>query len=145
MILPTISTGGRAAQARLNAEKAAEHPQPQAEADIDLDDSGTAAAAQRLVQISDEMSAALAQFRGRRLGDQLLEFDVETSRQKLEPRLLASLANLPESVRSLDKALIYKEVSGANGLAFSLDLFVKSYMREVFEPKGDDAWENTEW
>ncbi|WP_160105147.1 type III secretion system gatekeeper subunit SctW [Pseudomonas izuensis] len=66
MILPLISTGGRAAQARLNAEKAAEHPQPQADADIDLDDSGTAAAVGRFVQISDEMSAALAQFRGRR-------------------------------------------------------------------------------
>lgn len=66
MILPAISTGGRAAQARLSAEKAAEHPQPQADADIDLDNSGTAAAAQRFVQISDEMSAALAQFRGRR-------------------------------------------------------------------------------
>ncbi|QVW25103.1 type III secretion system gatekeeper subunit SctW [Pseudomonas hormoni] len=66
MILPAISTGGRAAQARLNAEKAAEHPQPQATADTDLDESGTAAIMQRFVQISDEMSAALAQFRGRR-------------------------------------------------------------------------------
>ena len=65
MILPPVSTGGRAAQARLNAEKAAEHPQPQADADIDLADSGMGAA-QRFVQISDEMSAALAQFRGRR-------------------------------------------------------------------------------
>jgi type III secretion protein W len=66
MILPPISSGGRAAQARLNAEKAAEHPQPQVEADVDLDESGTAAVAQRFVQISDEMSAALAQFRSRR-------------------------------------------------------------------------------
>jgi type III secretion protein W len=66
MILPSISAGGRSAQARLNTEKASEHPQPQADADIDLDESGTAAAAQRFVQISDEMSAALAQFRGRR-------------------------------------------------------------------------------
>lgn len=66
MILPAISTGGRSAQARFNAEKAAEHPQPQAEVDLDLDDSGTAAAAQRFVQISDEMSAALAHLRGRR-------------------------------------------------------------------------------
>ena len=65
MILPPVSTGGRAAQARLNAEKAAEHPQPQADVDIDLDDSGMGAA-QRFVQISDEMSAVLAQFRGRR-------------------------------------------------------------------------------
>jgi type III secretion protein W len=67
VILPAISTGGRSAQARFNAEKAAEHPQPQADVDLDIDDSGTAAAAQRLVQISDEMSAALAHLRGRRL------------------------------------------------------------------------------
>ncbi|RKS28780.1 ATP synthase alpha/beta subunit-like protein [Pseudomonas sp. WPR_5_2] len=38
-----------------------------------------------------------------RLADQLLEFDVETTRQRLEPRLLACIANLPESVRSLDQ------------------------------------------
>ncbi|MHC8367770.1 type III secretion system gatekeeper subunit SctW [Pseudomonas sp. ZT5P21] len=66
MILPTMSTGGRAAQARLNAEKAAEHPQPQTTAQTDLDETGTAAVLQRFVQISDEMSAALAQFRARR-------------------------------------------------------------------------------
>ena len=76
MILPPISTGGRSAQARLNAEKAAEHPQPQMDAQIDLDDRGTAAALQRFVQISDEMSAALAQFRGRRLFE--LKSDVQT-------------------------------------------------------------------
>ncbi|HWT69637.1 MAG TPA: oxygen-regulated invasion protein OrgB [Pseudomonas sp.] len=39
-----------------------------------------------------------------RLGDQLLEFDVESNRQRLEPRLLACVANLPASVRSLDHA-----------------------------------------
>lgn len=39
-----------------------------------------------------------------RLGDQLLEFDVETTRQRLAPRLLASIADLPESVRVLDQA-----------------------------------------
>ena len=39
-----------------------------------------------------------------RLGDQLLEFDVEATRDRLEPRLLASLANLPETVHSLDQA-----------------------------------------
>ncbi|WP_160105124.1 oxygen-regulated invasion protein OrgB [Pseudomonas izuensis] len=38
-----------------------------------------------------------------RLADQLLEFDVETTRQRVEPRLLACVANLPESVRSLDQ------------------------------------------
>jgi hypothetical protein len=38
-----------------------------------------------------------------RLGDQLLEFAVESSLQRLEPRLLASVENLPESVRTLDE------------------------------------------
>ena len=41
-----------------------------------------------------------------RLADQLLEFDVETSRQRLEPRLLACVANLPESVRALDQSAV---------------------------------------
>jgi hypothetical protein len=45
----------------------------------------------------------------------------------------------------LEKTPIYKEVSGANGLAFSLDLFVKSFMRDVFQPMEDDAWEKSEW
>lgn len=39
-----------------------------------------------------------------RLADQLFEFDLETTRQRLEPRLLARVANLPESVRTLDRA-----------------------------------------
>jgi hypothetical protein len=39
-----------------------------------------------------------------RLADQLLEFDMETTRQRLEPRLLACVANLPASVRLLDQA-----------------------------------------
>ncbi|BBP60568.1 oxygen-regulated invasion protein OrgB [Pseudomonas sp. St316] len=39
-----------------------------------------------------------------RLADQLLEFDVETARERLAPRLLASIADLPESVRVLDQA-----------------------------------------
>lgn len=41
-----------------------------------------------------------------RLADQLLEFDVEATRERLAPRLLASLANLPETVRSLDQSSI---------------------------------------
>ncbi|MGJ7515655.1 oxygen-regulated invasion protein OrgB [Pseudomonas baetica] len=41
-----------------------------------------------------------------RLADQLLEFDTETTRQRLEPRLLACVANLPESVRTLDQQSI---------------------------------------
>lgn len=39
-----------------------------------------------------------------RLGDQLLEFDSDAVCQRLQPRLLARLANLPESVRCLDQA-----------------------------------------
>lgn len=66
MILPTMSSAGRAAQARLNAEKAAEHTPPQASVETELDDAAATAWVQRLVQISDEMSAALTQFRGRR-------------------------------------------------------------------------------
>lgn len=42
-----------------------------------------------------------------RLADQLLEFDSETTRQRLEPRLLACVANLPASVRSLDQASMH--------------------------------------
>ncbi|HEF4758027.1 TPA: oxygen-regulated invasion protein OrgB [Pseudomonas putida] len=38
-----------------------------------------------------------------RLADQLFEFDIDTTRQRLEPRLLACVANLPASVRSLDQ------------------------------------------
>ncbi|VVN76371.1 Oxygen-regulated invasion protein OrgB [Pseudomonas fluorescens] len=41
-----------------------------------------------------------------RLADQLLEFDTETSRRRLEPRLLACVENLPESVRALDQSAI---------------------------------------
>ncbi|QVW25127.1 oxygen-regulated invasion protein OrgB [Pseudomonas hormoni] len=39
-----------------------------------------------------------------RLADQLLEFDIESVCQRLEPGLLARLGNLPESVRCLDQA-----------------------------------------
>ncbi|AFY20804.1 hypothetical protein PputUW4_03612 [Pseudomonas sp. UW4] len=45
----------------------------------------------------------------------------------------------------LEKSLLYKEIKGANGLAFSMDLFVKGFMREVFQPIEDDAWEKSEW
>lgn len=45
----------------------------------------------------------------------------------------------------LEKTLIYKEVSAANTLAFSVDLFVTRFMGEVFQPMGDDAWEKSEW
>ncbi|EPA98557.1 hypothetical protein [Pseudomonas sp. G5(2012)] len=45
----------------------------------------------------------------------------------------------------LEKSLLYKEIEGANGLAFSMDLFVKSLMRDVFQPMEDEAWEKSEW
>jgi hypothetical protein len=45
----------------------------------------------------------------------------------------------------LQTSQLYKEVSGANGLAFSMDNFVKSFMRDVFAPMEDDAWEKREW
>ncbi|XXE03703.1 hypothetical protein J3P88_20900 [Pseudomonas sp. Z3-6] len=45
----------------------------------------------------------------------------------------------------LDKSQIYKEISGANGLAFAMDVFVKGFMRDVFQPMGDEAWEKSEW
>ncbi|CAH0213816.1 hypothetical protein [Pseudomonas brassicacearum] len=45
----------------------------------------------------------------------------------------------------LEKSLLYKEVSGANGLAFSMDLFTKSLIRDVFMPTEDEAWEKSEW
>jgi hypothetical protein len=38
-----------------------------------------------------------------RLADQVLEFDTATTRQRLEPKLLTCLANLPEAVRTLDQ------------------------------------------
>jgi hypothetical protein len=38
-----------------------------------------------------------------RLADQLLEFDIDASCQRLEPQLLARLGNLPPSVRALDQ------------------------------------------
>lgn len=45
----------------------------------------------------------------------------------------------------LENSKIYKEVSGANGLAFAMDVFVKGFMRDVFQPMGDEAWEKSEW
>ncbi|MNH91379.1 hypothetical protein D3C73_439400 [compost metagenome] len=45
----------------------------------------------------------------------------------------------------LQESQLYTEVKGANGLAFNMDLFVKGFMREVFQPMEDDAWEKSEW
>ncbi|WP_413794742.1 MULTISPECIES: HrpE/YscL family type III secretion apparatus protein [unclassified Pseudomonas] len=41
-----------------------------------------------------------------RLADQLLEYDLAATRERLAPRLLASIAGLPESVRVLDQAAV---------------------------------------
>ncbi|WP_237884955.1 hypothetical protein [Pseudomonas sp. PGPR40] len=46
---------------------------------------------------------------------------------------------------NLEKTLLYKEVRGANGLAFSMDLFIQGFMRDVFQPMDDGAWEKSEW
>lgn len=43
-----------------------------------------------------------------RLADQLLEFDIETTCQRLHPRLLSLLESLPASVRALDDASIQR-------------------------------------
>lgn len=45
----------------------------------------------------------------------------------------------------LEDTLLFKEVRGANGLAFSMDVFVKGFMRDVFATMDDDAWEKSEW
>jgi hypothetical protein len=45
----------------------------------------------------------------------------------------------------LEGSLLFKEVRGANGLAFSMDVFVKGFMRDVFATMDDDAWEKSEW
>lgn len=45
----------------------------------------------------------------------------------------------------LEKSQFYKEIMGANSLAFSMDLFTKSLMRDVFQPMEDEAWEKSEW
>lgn len=56
---------------------------------------------------------------------------------------LQVLARLKEE--KLEGSLLFKEISGANGLAFSVDIFVKSFMRDVFQPMDDEAWEKSEW
>ncbi|MDO7896759.1 hypothetical protein [Pseudomonas citrulli] len=45
----------------------------------------------------------------------------------------------------LEKSQLYKEIVGANGLAFAMEVFVRGAMREVFQPMGDEAWEKSEW
>ncbi|MGY2186888.1 hypothetical protein [Pseudomonas sp. SDO5591_S426] len=45
----------------------------------------------------------------------------------------------------LEDSQLFKEMRGVNGLAFSVDIFVKSFMRDVFQPMEDEAWEKSEW
>ena len=63
--------------------------------------------------------------------------------QALMAVTLKVLVRLKEE--KLEDSQLFKEIRGANGLAFSVDGFVKSFMREVFEPMGDEAWEKSEW
>jgi type III secretion system YopN/LcrE/InvE/MxiC family regulator len=107
MILPPVSTGGRAAQARFNAEKAAEHPQPQADAQVDLDDSSTVTVAQRFVQISDEMSAALAQFRGRRHFELKSETLMDNFERVLEDDTVPKVQQVLSLARLADKPVAW--------------------------------------
>lgn len=44
-----------------------------------------------------------------------------------------------------EKSLLYKEISSVNARAFSIDMFISSFMRDVFQPMGDDSWEKSEW
>jgi hypothetical protein len=45
----------------------------------------------------------------------------------------------------LDDSLLFKAVRGANGLAFSMDIFVKELVQEMFAPTDDESWEKSEW
>lgn len=107
MILPPISTGGRIAQARLNVEKAAEHPQPQMEAQIDVDEGGSAASVQRMVQISDEMSAVLAQLRARRLFELKSDALTDTFERVLEDDTLPKAQQVLKLARLTDKPVTW--------------------------------------
>lgn len=103
MILTPISPGGRAAQARLNTEKAAEQRQPSVDVETGPDDSATAAVTQRIVQISDELSAALAQFRGRRLFELKSGTQAETFERVLEDDTVPKARQVLSLARLADK------------------------------------------
>lgn len=45
----------------------------------------------------------------------------------------------------LEHSQLFKEIQGANGRAFSMDVFVKGFMRDVFQPMEDEAREKSEW
>jgi type III secretion protein W len=137
LILPTVSSGGRAAQARLNAEKAAEHPQPQVSADVDVDESGTAAAVQRFVQISDEMSAALAQFRGRRHFELKSDAMTENFERVLEDDTVPKARQVLSLARLADKPVVWL-LQMARSL-FPDDSDLALVLRELLRRKKLDA------
>lgn len=45
----------------------------------------------------------------------------------------------------LEQSQLYKEIKGANGLAFNMKLAVLNHMRDVFQPMDDDARESNQW
>ena len=51
-----------------------------------------------------------------RQGDQVIELDIEATQQRLAPRLLARLKQLPDSVRELDDASVQLFVEWAGNL-----------------------------
>jgi type III secretion system YopN/LcrE/InvE/MxiC family regulator len=136
-MLPIGSMGGRAAQARLNTEKAATQPQPQPDAQIDLDESGTAAAAQRFVQISDEMSAALAQFRGRRHFELKSESLTENFEKVLEDDTVPKARQVLSLARLGDKPIAWL-LQMARSL-FPDDSDLALVLRELLRRKKLDA------
>ena len=66
-----------------------------------------------------------------RLADQLLEFDVELTRQRLEPRLLACVANLPASVRCLDQTSMQALTELCSNFAGRTSLFGQTSAGEI--------------
>jgi type III secretion protein W len=137
LILPAISSGGRSAQARLNAEKAAAQPQPQVDAGPDVDESGTAAAAQRFVQISDEMSAALTQFRGRRHFELKSESLTENFEKVLEDDTAAKAQKVFSLARVSDRSISWL-LQMARSL-FPDDSDLALVLRELLRRKKLDA------
>lgn len=136
-MLPIGSAGGRAAQARLNSEKAAEHPQPQPNADVETDETGTAAATQRFVQMSDEMSAALAQFRGRRHFELKSESMTESFERVLDDDTVSKARQLFSLARLGDKPVAWL-LQMARSL-FPDDSDLALVLRELLRRKKLDA------
>jgi predicted Zn-dependent peptidase len=97
---------------------------------------------QRLLAMEGEGGKAIYEFIRTQLGA-----DGETRAYPTAKELLKVtqqvLVRLMEG--GLKDSRLYAEVESANGLAFSMDLFTKDFMGQVFQPLGDEAWEKTEW